>query len=32
MTNSRGEVWRSADIVGEFHGIGLRCSVAHRLP
>lgn len=32
LTNSRGEVWRSADIVSEFHGIGLRCSVAHRLP
>ncbi|MCX4617733.1 AvrD family protein [Streptomyces mirabilis] len=32
LTNSRGEVWRSADIVGEFHGIELRCSVAHRLP
>ncbi|MET7683660.1 AvrD family protein [Streptomyces sp. NPDC005423] len=32
LTNSRGEVWRSADIVGEFHGIRLRCSVAHRLP
>ncbi len=32
LTNSRGELWRSADIVGEFCGIGLRCSVAHRLP
>ncbi|GAA4785939.1 AvrD family protein [Streptomyces ziwulingensis] len=32
LTNSRGEVWRSADIVGDLRGIGMRCSVAHRLP
>lgn len=32
LTNSRGEVWRSADIVSDMHGISMRCSVAHRLP
>lgn len=31
LGNGRGEVWRSADIVAEFHGIRMRCSVAHRL-
>ncbi|HEU5160772.1 MAG TPA: AvrD family protein [Streptosporangiaceae bacterium] len=32
LENSKGEKWRCADIVGEFQGIRLRCSVAHRLP
>jgi hypothetical protein len=32
LENSKAEVWRSADIVGEFHGVHMRCSVAHRLP
>ncbi|WP_079165739.1 AvrD family protein [Streptomyces sp. NRRL S-31] len=32
LETSKGEVWRSADIVGEFLGVRLCCSVAHRLP
>lgn len=32
LENSKGQVWRAADIVGEFQGVRLRCSVAHRLP
>lgn len=32
LQNSKSEVWRSADIVGEFHGVRMRCAVAHRLP
>jgi hypothetical protein len=32
LENSKAEIWRSADIVGEFHGVRMRCSVAHRLP
>ncbi|MEV5387740.1 AvrD family protein [Streptomyces sp. NPDC052721] len=32
LETSKGEVWRSADIVGEFLGVRLCCSVAHLLP
>jgi hypothetical protein len=32
LLNSRTGIWRSADIVTEFHGIRLRCSVAHQIP
>jgi hypothetical protein len=32
LKKGTGEVWRSADIVGSFQGVGLRCSVAQRLP
>lgn len=32
LENSKGEVWRTADIVGELHGARVRCSVAHRIP
>lgn len=32
LENSKAETWRSADIVGDFHGVRMRCSVAHRLP
>lgn len=32
LENSKSETWRSADIVGDFHGVRMRCSVAHRLP
>ncbi|MEE1784155.1 AvrD family protein [Streptomyces sp. SP17BM10] len=32
LTNGKGETWRSADIVGDFCGVGLRCAVAHRIP
>ncbi len=31
LKNGKGETWRTAHIFGEFHGISLRCSVAHRL-
>lgn len=30
---TRGETrWRRSDIVGDLHGVSLRCSVAHQLP
>ncbi|WP_326655758.1 AvrD family protein [Streptomyces anthocyanicus] len=32
LETGKGDIWRSADIVGEFLGVRLRCSVAHRLP
>lgn len=32
LKNAQGEVWRTADIVGELHGTRVRCSVAHRIP
>ncbi|MEV5754662.1 AvrD family protein [Actinoallomurus sp. NPDC052308] len=31
LKNSKAETWRSADIVAELHGIGMRCSVVHLL-
>jgi hypothetical protein len=32
LENSKGETWRTSDIVGELHGTKVRCSVAHRIP
>jgi hypothetical protein len=32
LTTREGDVWRSADIAGLFHGLTIRCSVAHRIP
>ncbi|MEU9069055.1 AvrD family protein [Streptomyces sp. NPDC048109] len=32
LTTKEGEAWRACDITGRFHGLAIRCSVAHRLP
>jgi hypothetical protein len=32
LRKSDAEVWRAAKVAGEFQGVSLRCSVAHRLP
>ncbi|MCZ7459564.1 AvrD family protein [Streptomyces sp. WMMC940] len=32
LRNRSGETWRRADIVAELSGVGVVCSVAHRLP